>query len=435
MSNTYNRKANNSTNYVHPNEEALLNLHHALSYDPYGKPAFRVNNTDVQHTSKNRMKVSQSRQTFFNTFQYTKDSQIWDEQTNGTASSTFSSYAGGVFLEVGGTAGDEIIRQTRNVMRYIPGRANEIGFAIQLEPFRTGVRKRFGLFDEHNGAYFEKGIDNYYIVLRRNTPNGIEEQRVPREEWNVDRYDGSGPSQLSFNEHNIQMFTLEYEWYGAGVVEFKVIFDNNAYPLHRFNAGNTIALPWANTPFLPIRFELTNVNGTDGTHQILQGSSSVLSEGDVGPLGREENITTPLTGRSTSNANEFTPILSIQLRSDRLNGVIIPIEFQVATLDNTGLFYRIVRNSTLTGSTWQLVDDNSFAEYDVNATDYSSGEPIQSGYVGPSQQGAVFSFPQNTILQLGRNDMGNTAQTFTLLAATTQANKDVFASLSWVEIR
>ena len=435
MSSEYSRRANNSTNYEHPNEEHLLNLHHSMGYNPYGRPIIRVDDEAVQHTSKNRRKISTSRQIFFNTYQYTKDPQIWDEETTGTASSTFSEFAGGIFLEVGSAVGDEIIRQTRNVIQYVPGRPNDVTFAIRLNTFETGVRKRFGLFDELNGTYFEKGVDDYYVVIRRNTPDGIVERRVARPDWNVDRMDGTGPSELVLDEDAIQMFTLEYEWYGAGVVEYKLIFDNTSYTLHRFNSGNIEQLPWANTPYLPVRFELTNVDGVPGTHQILQGSTSVISEGEVGPLGREENVTTPLDGITTDNAKVFQPILSVRLRPDRLKGVVIPLEFQIASLDNTPLFYRIIRDTALTGAAWSNVGPNSFVEYDDSATAYIGGDAIQTGYISSNNQGEVFQFLKETILQLGRNNMGTEPQTFTLLGATTQANKEVFASLSWVEIR
>lgn len=435
MASEYSRKANNSTNYVHPNEEHLLNLHHAMGYNPYGRPIVTVDDATVQHTSLNRRKVSTSRQTFFNTFQYNKDPLIWDEATTGTAESVFDEYAGGLFLTVGNSAGDEIVRQTRNVVRYIPGSANEAIFVVRLNEFEPGIRKRFGVFDEDNGVYFEKGVDDYYVAIRRNTPTGLNERRVKRADWNVDRLDGTGPSGLTLQETSMQMFAIEYEWYGAGVVEFKLVFDNNAYPLHRFNSGNIEDLPWSNTPFVPMRFELTNVDGVVGDHQILQGSSAVNAEGSAGPLGREENVTTPLTGITVSTANEFRPVLSIRLRPDRLRGVILPLQFQLAALDNSAIFYKITRDAQLVGADFQPLGANSFADFDISATDFTDGEPIQTGYISPSSQGQTFGFPEDTILQLGRNDLGTTPQNFTILAASISANKEVFASLSWVEVR
>ena len=403
--------------------------------NPYGAPIIRIDDDTVQHTSRNRRKVSDSEQIFFNTFQYTKDSPIWDEGVTGTASSTFSQFEGGVVLEVGSTAGDEIIRQTRNVKRYTPGRANEAIFALRLNEQTSGVRKRIGVFDELNGAYFEDDGDEYYVVIRRNTSSGLNERRIPRSEWNGDRLDGNGPSGLTADPTKIQMMTIEYEWFGAGAVEFKFIFKNNAYSIHRFDAGNIEDLPWSNTPFVPFRIELTNVDGVTGTHQMLQGSSALSAEGSVGPVGREENVTTPLTGVTTGAADTFRPALSIRLRSDRLNGVILPLEFQAATLDNTGLFFRVLRDTALTDANFNDVGTESFAEFDFAATDFTGGEPIQTGFIAPGNQGEIFKFPPESILQLGRNDMGTTAQTFTILVATVNSNKDVFASLSWVEVR
>lgn len=40
-----------------------------------------------------------------------------------------------------------------------------------------------------------------------------------------------------------------------------------------------------------------------------------------------------------------------------------------------------------------------------------------------------------TILQLGRNNLGTEPQIFTIAVACIQSNKDAFTSLSWVEVR
>ena len=425
----------NSTNYVHSHEPNTNDLVQAMDYDPYGRPVLRIDDTTKQHTSTNRVKTSNQQIQFFNTFQYTKDPQIWDEDTTGTASSTFSQFDGCVIMEVGGSAGDEIIRQTRNVMPYYPGRQNELVFAIKFNQPESGIRRRIGLFNENNGFYFEDDGGSYSVVIRRNTAGGVVENRIARDDWNVDKLDGTGPSGITADATKTQMFLIEYEWYGAGIVEFKWVYENNSYPIHRFDHANIVETAFINTPFLPIRLELTNVAGTAGTHQMHQGSSALRVEGSVGPLGREENVSTPLAGVATGTANTFRPILSIRLRSDRLQGVALPLEFQAASLDNTALFYRVIRDATLTGADWNNVPGNSFCEYDYAATAIAGGEAIQTGYVSSTNQGATFDFPAETILQLGRNNMGTVGQTFTILAATVQANKDVFASLSWTELR
>jgi uncharacterized protein YjbI with pentapeptide repeats len=401
-----------------------------------GNVAVRVDDDTVQHTSRNRRKVSTQEQIFFNTFQYTKDPAVWDEETTGTASATFDETEAGVILEVGNSAGDQVIRQTRNVIQYIPGRQGEIMVAVRFNSSVTGVRKRVGLFNEDTGFFFENSEDgDYAVVLRRKVSGVVEENRITRANWNVDKLDGTGQSGITIDFSKIQMITIEYEWFGAGMVEFKFVVDNNSYPIHRFFSANLEELPWANTPFLPERFEITNVTGVSGTHQMFQGSSSVGAEGERGPLGREENATNDLTGTTLDDANTFYPVVSIRLRPDRLNGVILPVEFQAATLDNTSIFYRVFRDATLTGASFSDLATDSFAQVDTSATAITDGDPVQTGYIGANSQGIKNLFPDETVLQLGRNNLGTEPQIFTIAIACTQSNKQAFASLSWVEIR
>ena len=77
-------------------------------------------------TSQNRIKTSPYQTVFFNTFQYGKETDIWDEQVTGTASAVHNANASNITMSVGSTAGDKVVRQTRAVMRYIPGRTSTI---------------------------------------------------------------------------------------------------------------------------------------------------------------------------------------------------------------------------------------------------------------------------------------------------------------------
>ena len=191
----YSRKENNTTNYIHPNESNLWELHKAMVYDPYNAPSLRVDDTSVQHTSKNRRKVTNQSLAFYSSFQYTKDVQVWDEQLTLGATSTYVDEESIVKIEVTGTAGSEAIRQTRKVMRYVPGRQVEVAFAGRFGPEAPGIRRRAGVFDELNGVYFENTGSEFFVVVRRELAGGgIEEDRVEQEEWSEDRLDGTGPS-------------------------------------------------------------------------------------------------------------------------------------------------------------------------------------------------------------------------------------------------
>lgn len=428
----------NRSNYNHDSKNFHLNdIHQAMDYDPYGKPILRIDNTTQQHTSRNRAKVSNNELLYFNTFQYGKDEPIWDEATTGTASLTFDQYLGMVKLEVGSTAGSQAIQQSRRVIRYIPGRQNELAFSVIFTMPTPGIRRRIGLFNDTNGFYFEDGGDgNYYCVIRRNTAAGVVEERVARENWNVDRLDGEGQSGLVGNPTAIQMVVFEYDWYGAGQVEVNWIINNNKYPIHQFNTANYKDHTWSSTPFLPVRKEITNLTGVAGTHQMYVGSTSISTEGAVGPLGRELSASSPITGTATGNtANVFVPILSIRLKSNRLEGVVIPTTYQAATSDNTTIFYRLVLNATLTGANWVSVGTDSFVEYDSSATAVTSGTILKTGFLGTYQQGTFVGFDPRTVTQLGRSSLGTVSDILTIEVASTQANKSAFAAMNWIELR
>ncbi len=171
-------------------------------------------------------------------------------------------------MSVGSTAGDKVIRQTRQVMRYIPGRISTVAFAIRLETPVTGVRRRFGVYDENNGAFFEDNGGTYACVLRSKASGSVVETRVTRDNWNGDKLDGTGPSQITADAAAIQMINIEYEWYGAGQVIFSYTIAGETHVIHKFNTAHYINSVWCSTPFLPIHCELENVTGPAGTNSL-----------------------------------------------------------------------------------------------------------------------------------------------------------------------
>ena len=429
----------NSTNYVHSHEPSTNDLVQAMDYDPYGYPVIRIDDTTKQHTSTNRVKVSTNEITDFATFTRSKDEDIFDELITGTASATLDPYIGMVKLEVGGDAGDEVIRQTNRVQRYIPGRQAEVAMSMIFGTPTTGIRRRFGLFDELNGFFFEdSGDGTYRCVLRRNTAGGVETESFARDEWNVDRLDGTGPSGITADPTAIQHMTIEFEWYGAGQIEWNFVIDNNKYPVHKIQHANTHDHPWAAKAALPIRVELTNVAGTAGTHTFYQGSHSMTVEAITELLGRQNSVSNPITGKTLSTANTFYPLVAIRLKSDSLDSVIIPDEFSGATLDNTNIFVRAIENPTITGGTWVSMGDDSAVEYNLTATGFTNGSILSTTYISSGNMGQVYKFPDRSITQLSRTTtttLGDTSGIFLIAIASIGANKAGWASLGWIEVR
>ena len=388
-----------------------------------------------QFTGKNRFKVSPFQTSFFNTFQYGLETDVWETDTTGTASAVHDPNASNVVMSVGSTAGDKVIRQTRQVMRYIPGRVSLVSFAIRLETPVAGVRRRFGIFDENNGAYFEDNGGTYSCVLRSNVTGSVVETRVTRDNWNGDKLDGNGYSQITADPEAVQMINIEYEWYGAGQVIFSYTIDGETHSIHKFNIANRQNQVWCSTPFLPIRVELENVTGAAGTHYLYQGSNSLTQEGEPEKLGTLISYSNPITGTTLSSANTFYPVLSLRLKSSDLAGIVLPRSLQVATNDNTNVFWRLVENPTLTGPSWtDHPNPDAITQIDTTATASTGGVVILSGFtIGGGA--SLINLDDKASLQIGRSSLGTVSDIYTLECASPNTNKAALAVFNWLEQR
>src|SRR5210317_246917 len=456
----------NSTNYVHSHEPNTNDLVQAMDYDSSGQPVLRIKTStgpgdDSNLTSKGRSKVSLYETVFFNTFQYGVETDVWETDVTGTGSAVHAPASSQVLMSINGDSGDKVIRQSLLSQRYVPGRTSSVSFAVTLGTPVEGIRKRLGMFNKAgDGFWFEDsgvwvdGVPQYNCTVS----NGGSYIAVPRSEWNGDKLDGTSSSGITADSTKIQLVSIEYEWYGAGQVKFGWVIDGATRVIHTHKNANRYERPWAQTPFLPIRMEieaLTTVAG--GPYTMLQGSNSVISEGTVGKLGIAQNISAPFYGTRMANAlssavtkDNWYPILSIRLKSPALNGIVLPQMFQVATIDNTNVFYNLVRNATIPAAVtagsdgpqpWlDHPDTNGFTQYQTyitptNITEANHGSVLDSGFVIAGGGGSGVELEGKTAYQIGRSSLGTVSDVFTILCASNGTGKDALASFTWIEQR
>jgi len=461
-----NRNEQNSTNYFHPQEANLHNVHHAMDYNASGQPVLRVKTVagpgdDGNLTSKGRSKISPYETTFFNTFQFGTETDVWETDVTGTGSATHAPASSQVQLSINGDSGDKVIRQTLLVQRYVPGRTSTVSFAVTLGTPVEGIRKRFGMFDVNgDGFWFEdSGVwADGAPIYNCTVSNGGTDIVVPRSAWNGDKLDGTSSSGIVADPTKMQLVNIEYEWYGAGQIKFGFVIDGATRIIHTHRNANRRDLPWAQTPFLPIRMEieaLTTVAG--GPYTMLQGSNSIISEGTVGKLGIAQNISSPFYGTrmaagltSAVTKDNWYPVLSIRLKSTTLKGIVLPQMFQVATIDNTNIFYKLVRNATIPAEVtvgadgpqpWlDHPDPNGFTQYQTyinpdNITEANHGSALDSGFVISGGGGTGIELESSTAYQIGRSSLGTVSDVFTILCASNGTGKDALASMTWIEQR
>ena len=456
----------NSTNYTHSFEPNTNDLVHAMDYNSSGQPVLRVKTAtgpgdDGNLTSKGRQKVSPYETVFFNTFQFGTETDVWETDVTGTGSATHAPASSQVLISINGDNGDKVIRQTLLSQRYVPGRSSTVSFAITLGTPVEGIRKRLGMFNEAgDGFWFEdSGVwADGAPIYNCTVSNGGSDIAVPRSAWNGDKLDGTSSSGITADPTKIQLVNIEYEWYGAGQVKFGWVIDGATHVVHTHRNANRYDRPWAQTPFLPIRVEmeaLTTVAG--GPYTMLQGSNSVISEGTVGKLGIAQNISAPFYGTRMASAlssegtkDNWYPVLSIRLKSTALNGIVLPQMFQVATIDNTNVFYKLVRNATIPAAVtagasgpqpWlDHPDPNGFTQYQTyitpaNITEANHGRILDSGFVISGGGGTGVRLDAKTAYQIGRTSLGSVSDVFTILCASNGTGKDALASFTWIEQR
>lgn len=384
-----------------------------------------------------RLRVSEPL-TLFDSSHRFSDNDLWNESITGTASSTFDSDAGLILLDVGATSGDQLIRETNKVFAYQPGKSLLVLNTFVFAAPKANLRQRAGYFGSENGMYFEVDGTTVSFVERSSVTGSVTETRVNQADWNVDVMDGTGPSGITLDPSKAQIQYMDIEWLGLGTVRMGFVIDGVFIHCHSFHHANLIDSTYITTGSLPLRQEITNTGDTSGASQAKQICSSVLSEGGYELRGRQQAVGTPIaTPYTLTNADTYYPVISLRLKSARLDAIAIITAASFLGVDNGNYNWRIVAGNTVTAGTWLSAGDNSSMEYNVTGTATSGGRILASGWIGTSNQSAgsidllkeaLFKF------QLERNSFTSTPEVISLVVACDTASADTYSTLDWEEV-
>jgi hypothetical protein len=379
-----------------------------------------------------RTRISEPFTLFDNSFRYSDNILKWDTvETNnsGNVAKSFNSAEGVIDLDIGTSAGDQIIRETKKVFPYQPGKSLFILNTFTMGDAQTGLRQRVGYYGANNGIFLEQDDDTIYFVKRNNGTD----TRISQSSWSEDKFDGTGGSGVTLDLTKSQIFWVDIEWLGVGSVRCGFVINGTFYTCHIFHHANLTTSTYMTTACLPIRYEITNTTATSSASQMKQICSSVISEGGFTMKNTTRSASSELGGRSLGLAGTAYPIVSIRLREDRLDSVVVPAELNCYGEQSTPFKYSIWRGSTITGGTWTNTDNDSAVDYNISATAISGGLKILEGIFRGQTTFAKTLFDYDSALQLTRTISGTTGETFTLAITGLTNNDEVTASLSWME--
>lgn len=377
--------------------------------------------------------------TLFDSFHRYQDNGKSSVYIAGGGTNTYDSDSSSILLNVGTASGDEVIRETSRVFAYQPGKSLQIFITFCMNSPKTNLRQRSGYFSTQNGIFVQQNNTEISFVRRSYVTGSVVDTVIPKADWNIDKLDGNGPSGKTLDLTKTQIFFMDIEWLGVGTVRCGFVINGELVHCHSFHHANgTLTTPYMTTACLPGRVEITNTGTTASSSTYRQICFSVISEGGYELRGRPRTAFTPIqTPRDLPTAGTFVPVISIRLKSNRLDAIVIPKNISMLGVgNNTRFIYKLVNNPTLTGANWVSAGTDSHVEYDLSATALSGGNDIISGFSAVSNQSSNIATLESSLFkfQLERNSFTGTPSPFTMAVASIVNGDDVLAGIEWEEV-
>jgi hypothetical protein len=351
---------------------ALL-IHSSSITTPYGFGTGGATSTAAGATDAfGRIRTAAPLTLFDSSHRYS-DNGLWATSTASGGTSTFDANAGLVNLAVTTTSGSEVIRETTKCFSYQPGKSLLVMSTFTLAAAKTGLRQRVGYYGASNGMYLELANTDLALVERSSSTGSLAETRVLQSNWNIDPLDGTGPSNLTLDITKSQILWMDIEWLGLGTVRLGFVINGKFIHCHSFHHANIITETYITTASLPLRYEITNTVATASNSTLKQVCSTVISEGGYELRGLQQAIgTTITTPYALATAGTYYPIISLRLKSTRLDAIVILTAVSImAASANTNYNWRVVASPTTTGGTWTNTSDVNLKSdiTPVNGTD------------------------------------------------------------------
>ena len=390
----------------------------STAYDAFGR--LRVSNPLTIFDSKNIM----SKNTLF------------DEALTGSGGVTYTANKSTVNLNVTEVSGDKVIRQSKRVMSYQPGKSLLNLNTFVMNTLTANLKQKIGMFDANNGIFFYADGTTLKIVRRTYVTGSPADTEILKSAWNGDKLNGTGASGYTLNPTLATIMFMDFEWLGMGSVRVGFVIDGKFITAHTFYNANSLSTVYMQTANLPIRYEIeTAATLAAGTYTLQQVCSTTMSEGGYAPEGIRQMIGTSQinAGVNLTTVNTYYNLATIRIKSGRPYAVIVPSGLDVLNISNNDFEFGLFVNAT-PSSAFSYTSFSDNVEYDLTTVDLTAtGTRIAGGYMGgktsPFSIGEGFVFAN----QLGQTISG-TSDTLTLGVRTGSANGDVSALLKWYDL-
>tara|TARA_R110000796_G_scaffold213338_1_gene329451 strand:+ start:241 stop:1503 length:1263 start_codon:yes stop_codon:yes gene_type:complete len=382
--------------------------------------------------SFSRQRISQPVTILDSILKYDKAPQTWYEQLTGGATSVHQFDEASVLMTVT-TSGDKVVRQTRQYLRYQPGKSQLIMMTSNMQSGgdTLNVRRRSGYFDAENGIFAELTSAGIGFVVRSNVTGSVVETRVEQADWNLDTLD-----ELDVTKTHI--LVIDLQWLGVGRVRVGYVIGGMPVYVHEFNHSNIETSVYMTTAQLPARHEIEATGAPSGASTMRHICTAIITEGgvDEGVVAIPHSV---VSGAPASSSGTLIPILSIRPKATyegEVNRVqIIERALQVINTGNGTAEVHLIWEGALTGAVFASVESDSTMEVDTTATAITGGHSIATFYVPASNQSSAAvetAIKGKLPLTLDIDGLNPTNLT---IAITNHGTVVAAASLTWQEFQ
>lgn len=287
-----------------------------------------------------------------------------------------------------------------------------------------GATKRVGPFDDTDGVFIEMDTSGVKFVIRS---YGID-NTINRNDWNQDKFDGSGSSSitLDFADSNIHTLVIELDKFNG--IKFGFAIGNKVMWAHHLRPTMSTDVPM---PHLPLRWEVRSAQALPAIAKLNAGVATAysrVSKVQESSISFSVNsISTPIGG---ANTNE---IIALRIVPSKLRfGTMCLKKLGIQTTStevNVRLEWLIEIDPTASSSgTWNLVPGSSLVEYNTTRNISANGKRIAGGF-GVNTLNEVFT----NLPKLLINSSGSGEVLSIRLRNVENAEHYFWKSVSWDE--
>jgi hypothetical protein len=332
-------------------------------------------------------------------------------------------------LNVSSTSGSSVIRQSKTVQAYQPGKSLLTMNTFAMATLKTNLRQRVGYFTTDNGVYFEAVGTTLNLVIRSSTTGVVVEERIPQANWNGNTL----LSGIVLDPTLTQIFWCDIEWLGVGNVRAGFVINGQFIVCHTFQhanqPGNTTV--YMTTASLNPRYEITNTGATSGNSTMKQICSTVISEGGYTPSTTIGYVTNNTVPTRVGSANTVISLCSIRLNPAYPDAVVVPAQLDLLSLDVRYGQFQLIENATIANASFSNVA-GSVVQSAIHTDTITDGKVVYAG-LSSSRDEVEISEDIKKRLQLWRYANG-TPSTLTLAVAYTASNADLLWKMGWEEL-